>query len=396
MMWDKVKLKDIATQVRGVSYKPEDVSDDLKDGYTTLYRANNITETGLLEKDFVFVKSKCISEKQKLLKGDILIAASSGSINIVGKAVYIHKNLDAAFGAFCKVVRFDPEKVEPRYLSYYFQSATYRRIISNLAAGANINNIRNEDIDNLYIPVPPKEVQKQIADTLDKADALRRKDALLLKKYDELAKAIFYDMFGDPIENEKEWEVKKLSKVCGVGSSVRVFVEDLVENGIPFYRGKEIGELSEGEISKPTLFITEEHYRKLKLQGGVPKIGDLLLPSICPDGRILIVTTNQPFYFKDGRVLWIKVDKECIESLYLRYLLRLVFASKYSSIASGSTFAELKIFSLKDIDICIPPHKLQQKFTLKVEKLLLQKKMTVEIISKSETLYNGLLNKYFA
>src|SRR5690606_6975475 len=66
-----------------------------------------------------------------------------------------------------------------------------------------------KDINNIEIPLPPLPVQQRIADVLDKADALRRKDQALLKKYDELAQAIFIDMFGDPVKNEKGWEVKR-------------------------------------------------------------------------------------------------------------------------------------------------------------------------------------------
>src|SRR5690606_27578633 len=141
-----------------------------------------------------------------LLNGDILICASSGSKNLVGKAVGFFEAEPYTFGAFCKVIR-PKNNVNRKYLNFYFQSSKYRSVISQLSSGANINNIRNEHIDNLEIPLPPLPVQQRIADVLDKADALRRKDQALLKKYDELAQAIFIDMFGDPVKNEKGWEV---------------------------------------------------------------------------------------------------------------------------------------------------------------------------------------------
>ncbi|MBP6610559.1 MAG: restriction endonuclease subunit S, partial [Paludibacter sp.] len=68
----------------------------------------------------------------------------------------------------------------------------------------------------LKVPLPPLPIQKRIAEILDAADALKRKDQELLKKYDALAQAIFIDMFGDPVKNEKGWEVKKLGDYISV------------------------------------------------------------------------------------------------------------------------------------------------------------------------------------
>lgn len=169
-------------------------------------------------------------------------------------------------------------------------------------------------------------------------------------------------MFGDPVTNPKEWYVVKLGQISSVGSSKRVFVDELVDEGIPFYRGTEIGALSTMEKIEPTLFITKEHYEKLKDSIGVPVIGDLLMSSICPDGRIWIVDTEMPFYFKDGRVLWIHLDNLIINSMFLKHMLRERFNRDYNKIASGTTFAELKIFALKALNIIMPPMELQNQF----------------------------------
>jgi type I restriction enzyme S subunit len=74
------------------------------------------------------------------------------------------------------------------------------------------------------------------------------------------------------------------------------------------------------------------------------------------------VNTDDPFYFKDARVLWIKVDQSHINSTYLKHYLKLLFSKNYSKIASGTTFAELKIFALKSLDIQLPPMHLQLQF----------------------------------
>jgi hypothetical protein len=130
----------------------------------------------------------------------------------------------------------------------------------------------------------------------------------------------------------------KLDDVSEVGSSKRVFVEELVETGIPFYRGTEVGQLGEGLTVEPSLFISPEHFERLKAETGVPTKGDLLLPSICPDGRIFLVQDDKPFYFKDGRVLWINLKKSDVNSLYLRQYLKQLFMSPSSTAPSEESY----------------------------------------------------------
>lgn len=158
------------------------------------------------------------------------------------------------------------------------------------------------------------------------------------------------------------WKIKRLEDISTVGSSKRVFVEELVEEGIPFYRGTEIGVMATGEKILPSLFITKAHYDNLREATGVPMIGDFLLPSICPDGRIWRVDTTEPFYFKDGRVLWIHLTDDSLNDIYLLHALKGKIIADYINIASGTTFAELKIFSLKTLPVLLPPLDLQNRF----------------------------------
>lgn len=169
-------------------------------------------------------------------------------------------------------------------------------------------------------------------------------------------------MFGDCIDNPKGWKTKCLEDIAEVGSSKRVFIEELQEAGIPFYRGTEVGALAEGKQISPELFITEEHYTELCKATGAPQIGDLLMPSICPDGRIWVVNTEDPFYFKDGRVLWVHAIDNSYNPVFLLYTLKDRIMADYSSIASGTTFAELKIFALKKCRIFDVPIELQNQF----------------------------------
>ena len=354
-------MNSLALQVRGVSYKPEDVRESLDESSVMLLRANNITDGKINFDDVVYVDKKKVAPDQYLRRGDILICASSGSKHLVGKAATIDFDRDVTFGAFCKVVR--PRLSEDmNYVSMYFQSPQYRREISSVAIGVNINNIRNEHIDALSINWPSVDVREDAVAVLRIIDTIihRRKTELIT--FDDLVKARFVELFGDCRLNPKGWKTVPLGNIAEVGSSKRVFVEELKESGIPFYRGTEVGALAEGKRVIPELFITENHYDELVKATGKPELGDLLMPSICPDGRIWVVDTDEPFYFKDGRVLWVHGIDTSFDPVFLLYTLKDRIMTDYGSIASGTTFAELKIFALKQCQVFAVPIEEQRSF----------------------------------
>ncbi|KQC84197.1 restriction endonuclease subunit S [Butyribacter intestini] len=175
-------------------------------------------------------------------------------------------------------------------------------------------------------------------------------------------KARFVEMFGDVSIGDYRYETRKLGDVANIGSSHRVFTTEFVESGIPFYRGKEIAELAKG--TKPTnlYYISVEHYNRLTNDDTKPQIGDLLMPSICNKGQVWMVDTTEPFYYKDGRVLCISPDRNIFNTKYLEYFMKAKTLVEYPKLGSGSTFAEFKIFLLKDIDILIPPRNIQDEF----------------------------------
>ncbi len=323
-----------------------------------------------------------------LLPANSLLFTSRAPIGHIA----INKNTCCTNQGFKSIIP-DESKINIDFL--YYAISRYTPEIKNLGRGATFAELSKSDFEKVQIPLPPLKTQQRIAEILDNAAALRDKTAQLLTEYDLLAQSIFLDMFGDPVSNPKGWETEKLKDICGVGSSRRVFVDELVESGIPFYRGKEIGALSSGKSINPDLFITQEHYNNLAQATGVPQIGDLLMPSICPDGRIYRVSNDTPFYFKDGRVLWIKVDQLKVNSYYLIFFLRELFRTNYSNIASGTTFAELKIVALKKIKTLLAPIELQNQFAEKIGLIEQQKALAKQELKEAEDLFNCLLQKAF-
>ena len=281
------------------------------------------------------------------------------------------------------------------YLAAFLRSDSFVTWAVSKTAGAKMPRLGTKDLMNAEIPMPEIEQQKKIAEKFKKLEQLISLRNQQISKLDELVKARFVEMFGDCKTNPKNWKTKALEKIANVGSSKRVFVEELQDSGIPFYRGTEIGALAEKKAVKPELFITEEHYKQLCETTGKPQKGDLLMPSICPDGRIWIVDTDEPFYFKDGRVLWVHLTSANYNSVFLLYTLKDRIMTDYASIASGTTFAELKIFALKKCKVFDVPLELQNQFAAFVERADQQKQTVQQSLEKLELLKKALMQEYF-
>ncbi|OPZ19571.1 MAG: EcoKI restriction-modification system protein HsdS [Firmicutes bacterium ADurb.BinA205] len=279
-----------------------------------------------------------------------------------GKKAKVNTTISGAVASSLVIIRPNPERVNCDYLMFALDSPSIREQLIKANNGSSQPNLSAASVRQYCIELPRLELQNNIVQKLTKLRSIitHRKQQLL--KLDELVKARFVEMFGDCRTNPKGWGTVALGDISDVGSSKRVFVEELQEKGIPFYRGTEIGALAEGKSISPELFITEEHYNTLIEASGKPEIGDLLMPSICPDGRIWVVDSDEPFYFKDGRVLWVHSISENYDPIFLLYTLKDRIMTDYGSIASGTTFAELKIFALKQCKVFDVPLEEQHTF----------------------------------
>ena len=243
----KVKISEVCEQIRGVSYKPSDVLDSLTG--IPILRANNISDGTINYDNLVYIKKERISSKQILKKGDILICTSSGSKNLVGKAGLIEKDvLISSFGAFCRVLR--AHDISSEYLFHYFCSNAYKNRISSLSEGANINNIRNEHINVLEIPIYPLEEEKKLLKVLNvtKSLILRRKQQLT--KLNELAKSRFIEMFGQCGEDRFGWGLSRLGDCCIINpsKSTEARLEDELEVSFcPMPYVSELGDIKTDE-----------------------------------------------------------------------------------------------------------------------------------------------------
>lgn len=159
-----------------------------------------------------------------------------------------------------------------------------------------------------------------------------------------------------------EWKKVKLGDCCEITSSKRIFFNEYVESGVPFYRSKEIIEKSKGaKISEP-LFISESRYNEIKNQFGVPLQGDLLLTAVGSLGIPYRINDSDPFYFKDGNLIWFRNFSEKLDSEFLCYWFKTQKAFQLlSNLAIGSAQKALTISSVKQFALDCPSLGIQQR-----------------------------------
>ena len=393
-MYARVKLGELCHVVtKGTT--PTSIGLSFEEDGIPFLRITNIGNNTVALDNVLFISNKTHKAlSRSIVKPKDFLITIAGTI---GKVAIVPDNFpESNCNQAVAILRFDYEKLVPNYLLYWLSTSDAIGQITGKKVTATISNLSLGQIKELEIPLLPLTEQKRIVAILDKADSLRRKNQQAIQLADQFLRAVFLDMFGDPMTNPKGWEAIKLGHICDVGSSKRVFVNEFTDTGIPFYRGTEVGKLGESEDIQPHLFISNEHYENLKNHSGVPEIGDLLMPSICHDGRIWKVDHKAPFYFKDGRVLWIKVNQSSINSDYLICYLKYLFLTNYSSIASGTTFAELKIVNLKDVSVLTPPLDLQIKFSEITTKVIKNNDVIKFSIGKSDEMFSALSQKAFA
>ena len=287
------------------------------------------------------------------------------------------------------------EEIEQQYLYYYLKSDITLQRIRAVALGSVRDNLKLNMLYEFPINLPTKEEQRYIVEILDSAKQvieLRKKEVDML---DDLIKARFVEMFGDIGTGIFNYQTCKLGDVAKVGSSHRVFTTEFVKSGIPFYRGTEIGELANGQKPSNLYYISQEHYERLTSDDTKPLVGDLLMPSICNKGQVWMVDTKEPFYYKDGRVLCISPNRTVFSSKFLQYFMREKTLVEYPKIGSGSTFAEFKIFLLKNMDVILPPKEIQEQFSDFVNQVDKSKVAVQKALDETQLLFDSLMQQYF-
>ncbi len=286
-----------------------------------------------------------------------------------------------------------------RFYLYCLKELKHKGILDSLyAKGVTIKHLVKSSLMSIPVPVPPLDVQERIVAELDLLTGVIDKQKAELKELDTLAQSIFYDMFGDPIENPKGWEIRHFDDICEVTSSKRVYQSEWQKSGIPFFRISDFAELVNGEVGKvdAELFISQSKYDELKQNNQVPCAGDILVTARGTLGTCYVVKSKDYFYFQDGMITWLKNVSQDVVPLFIVYLFKdSSFRRQIDKNQTGSTVAYLSISMLKKFAIPVPPLSLQQSFADEIATIEKQKAAINRSIAETQKLLDYTMDKYF-
>ncbi len=251
------------------------------------------------------------------------------------------------------------ESLNQRYLFFYLLSQR-EKILADCVGGAQAH-ISQSYVKNMTIPILAIKEQEQIVGELTKVSnivSLRQEE---IQQLDNLVKARFVELFGD-IRCNNKLPLVKLSEFVNIGSSKRIYANEYVDKGVPFYRSKEIRELGTGMKPSVELYIKQERYDEIKEKYGVPKKGDILIAAIgATIGYSWIVDTDTPFYYKDGNLIILSI-KNNVNPIFLNYTMRILIEDFKNKDVAGSAQLALTIEKLEKMMVVNPDIKLQNQF----------------------------------
>ena len=319
-----------------------------------------------------------------LCEADTVIIGRKGSINnpvFVGEPFW---NVDTAFGLVA-----NRSLLLPKYLYYFCVKFDFTKLNTTVT----IPSLTKANLLKVKIPLPSLPEQKRIAAVLDKICEMKRNVEARLQKLDLLVKSRFVEMFGDVVHKPK-FSCKTLGEIAAVGSSKRIFQSEYVNQGVPFYRSKEVVELSKGEEITTSLWISRERFEEIKTRFGVPSKGDLLVTAVGTIGQIWIVDGASEFYYKDGNLMCIHPGVH-LDSVYLREALIRLIADYKMTMPQGTAYAAFTIEMARKLQLPLPPIGEQRQFAAFVVEVDKSKFVLRETLSRMETLYRAKLQEYF-
>ena len=385
--WTYKKLGDICTVERGGSPRPiSDYTTESENGINWIKIGDAEEGSKYISKTKEKIKPEGVKKSRYVHKGDFILSNSMS----FGKPYIL--NIDGCIHDGWLVIHDKNEVFDKNYLYYYLSSQTLYSKFQSLAVGGVVNNLNSQLVRDIEVAMPPKNVQIAIASEFDHISAMIEKQKAQLSELDKLAQSIFYDMFGDPMTNEKKWEVKKLGDICNIerGGSPRPINDYITtqDNGVNWIK---IGDAIDGSpfITKTAEKIKPEGVKKSRY---VHK-GDFILSNSMSFGKPYILNIDGCIH--DG---WLVIhnDYGVFNKYYLYYYLSSeALYREFKALAVGGVVNNLNSKIVKGVSVILPPFPLQQEFAEKIEAIESMKAKVRQSLKESEQLFNSRMDYYF-
>lgn len=359
--WEYKKLGEVCEVVTGTTPKTN-IPEYWGKGHYWVTPAELNDTTVYIDKTERQITDEALSKtKLRLLPvGTVLLSSRApiGKVAIANAEMYCNQGFK---NCICS------EAIYNKYLFYFLRLK--KDYLNSLGRGATFKEISKSIVESIKIPLPPKSTQLAIVSELDKINELIRLKKEQLKDFDNLAQSLFYEMFGDPVENEKGWEVKKLGDVYKMKSGDSLSTKNFIEGDIPVYGGNGIS----------------GYHNQYNKDGSYIIIGRVGV--YCGNARII----KGQFWLTDN-AFELFYDKSIQNEVFVCKLLNLLNLRQYANAAAQPVISNN---TLKHIPIPLPPLPLQRLFAQRIEQIEREKSEVQKSIQDLETLLASRMQYWF-
>ena len=331
---------------------------------------------------------KLVANGCKPLNDDVVVAKDGSYLKT---AFVIKGNPEIALLSSIAILRPKIDLVVPEYLSYFLKSdAVYRTVSLNYITGTALKRIILKGIRKIEVDLPDIGEQEQRAQRLSKVDYLCQLRKQQLDKLDELVKARFVEMFGDPVRNEKGWNTYALAEMCdGIGDGLHGTPE-YDENGeYPFINGNNLIDgviqinASTKKVNKKTY---EKHYIKISQNAILLSINGTL-------GKIAFYNGEQVMLGKSACYCNLKDE---VNRIFVYKIMKTdAFAGYLEDNSTKSTIKNVGLKAIREYRLIAPPLSLQNQFAVFAEYVDQQKQTVQQSLEKLELMKKARMQEYF-
>ena len=385
--WDYKKLGELVQVLNGYAFK----SSLYENQGIRVLRITNVQKGNIVDDDPKYYPLSLTDEiRNYLLKENDLLMSLTGNVGRVG--LLTKEMLPAALNQRVACLRILSNGLNLGFLFHYLNSDKFEQDAVLSTKGIAQKNMSTEWLKDYKLPLPPISVQQTIVSELDKINELIRLKKEQLKDYDNLAQSIFYEMFGDPVVNEKGWDFKKIGEIGTVERGAGISKKDFVEDGLPCIH---YGQLH--TILGPT---TRHHHSC---------IPESLLPKykIAHTNDVIMAITSEDVEGSCKSTAWLGnydivigsdaaiLHHEQDGTFLSYYTMTKAFFNEKSKYAKGFKVTHISAKEIENIPVYLPPLALQKDFAKRIEVIEQQKENIKSTIQDLETLLASRMQYWF-
>ncbi|MBE6328222.1 MAG: hypothetical protein E7077_14450 [Bacteroidales bacterium] len=384
--WEYKKLGEIGKIITGNTPNTKDAK-NYETNEICFVKPSDISGEGInyISNSEFHISKYAYENSRQLPKGSILTTC----IGNIGKVAILE--IEATCNQ--QINAIIPNKdIDSKFLAYSIISQRY--LLQSMANAPVVPILNKTQFSNFSISIPPLPTQQAIVSELDTLSGIIAECKETLKDYDALEQSIFYDMFGDPVKNEKGWEVKKLEDICS--NIVDCPHSTPTKSDVPtIYPCIRTSELRNGEIYWDSMQYVEEEEYKNRIVRLQPQKDDIVFGREGSIGGAVILPEGYQFCLGQ-RTMLLRVDESIIHSIFLhRVILSDWVKNQIMDKNVASTVAHVNVKDVKAFLIPIPPLPLQQDFATKIEAIEQMKAETREALQEAETLFQARMDYWF-